>query len=99
MAQASELWQRARAFLTGRQVAYNQVFNPESQFTNIVLADLARFCRAHSSTHATDPRDAARLDGRREVWLRIQHQLKLSPETLWLLYDGTPQPPSQRNDS
>lgn len=98
MAQASDLWQRARAFLTGRQFAYNQVFNPENQFTNQVLADLARFCRAHVSTGNKDPYIAARLDGRREVWLRIENHLKLSPETLWLLFDGSPPPPSQRND-
>lgn len=95
MARPFELWERARAFLVGRQVAYNQVFDPKSVHTNIVLADLARFCRAHSSTAHPDPHVAARLDGRREVWLRVQQHLNLSPEALWLLLDGSPQP---RND-
>lgn len=62
-----------------------------------MLADLARFCRAHTSTADKDPMVAARLDGRREVWLRIQQHTKLSNDTLWLLFDGGP-PPNQRND-
>lgn len=99
MAQPFDLWQRARAFLRGRQFAYNQVFSPENQYTNQVLADLARFCRAHVSTAAPDPYIAARLDGRREVWLRIQNHLKLNDETLWLLFDGSPQLPSRGNDT
>lgn len=93
-----DLYQRARAYLVGRQVAYSQVFNPESVYTPIVLADLARFCRAHTSTAHHDPHIAARLDGRREVWLRLQNHLRLSPETLWLLFDGSPPPTNQRND-
>lgn len=96
---ALDLYQRARAYLTGRTVAYNHVFDRKSQFTPIVLADLARFCRAHVSTAGRDAHEAARLDGRREVWLRIQQHLNLSPETLWLLFDGSPPPNSnQRND-
>lgn len=90
---ASDLYQKARAFLNGRIFAYNQVFSKDNVHTEIVLADLARFCRAHISTAAPDPYVAARLDGRREVWLRVQNHLHLSPETLWLLFDGSPQPP------
>lgn len=39
----------------------------------IIAADLKRFCRADASTFHPDPRVAAMLDGRREVWLRL-HQ-------------------------
>lgn len=53
-----------------------------------VLADLAVFCRATKSTAHTDPHMAARLDGRREVWLRIQSHLQLSEDDLWKLLGG-----------
>lgn len=33
---------------------------------------------------------AGRLDGRREVFLRIQQHLQLSDDDLWSLYDGRP---------
>lgn len=93
-----DYYQTAKAFLQGRAFAYNQVFNPASVHTPIVLADLARFCRAHMSTAAADPIISARLDGRREVWLRIAMHLNLSSETLWLLFDGSPTPPTQRGN-
>lgn len=47
-----------------------------------VLADLARFCRADQPCWSEDARHHARLEGRREVWLRIQEQLKLQTEDL-----------------
>lgn len=53
-----------------------------------VLADIAKFCRANESTAHPDPYIASKMDGRREVWLRIQHHLNLDNETLWRLYDG-----------
>jgi len=53
-----------------------------------VLVDLQRFCRANTSTAHPDPYMAARLDGRREVWLRLQQHLRLDDETLWKLYGG-----------
>jgi hypothetical protein len=51
-----------------------------------VLKDLAKFCRAHESTFHKDPRAHAVMEGRREVWLRIQNQLNLTDEELWALY-------------
>lgn len=51
-----------------------------------VMRDLARFCRAHESTAHPDPHVAARLDGRREVFLYVQERLRLDDETLWQLY-------------
>lgn len=54
-----------------------------------VLADLAAFCRAAESTYAPDARLHAVLEGRREVWLRIQNHLQLSPDDLYgLLTNG-----------
>lgn len=79
------LVEKVRTFLKGRQTAYRATFN--NPMGEQVLVDLARFCRAHQSTAHTDPNMAARLDGRREVWLRIQAHLQLSDEELWKLFN------------
>lgn len=80
-----ELKTRAVSYLLSRRGAYLATFNtPRGQE---VLADLARFCRAHESTAHADPHVAARLDGRREVFLRIQQHLRLSDDDLWKLYN------------
>lgn len=47
-----------------------------------VLADLAPFCRAAVSCFDADPRIHALLEGRREVWLRIQEFVRLSEEDI-----------------
>lgn len=73
-----------------RKQAYCQLFNRDSIFAVRVLSDLARFCRAHETTFHPDPRVHGVLEGRREVWLRIQHQLQLSDEDLWKIY-GRPE--------
>jgi hypothetical protein len=53
-----------------------------------VLADLAKFCRAHQSTFHPDTHVAARLDGRREVWLRITQHLNLTTDDLYKTASG-----------
>jgi hypothetical protein len=79
---------KLRRTLGARQYQYQICFrSPPGQ---IVLKDLARFCRAHKSTFHEDPRVHAMAEGRREVWLRIQNQLQLSPDDLWNLYSGLP---------
>lgn len=80
----SELAVKARSLLQGRATAYKLTFN--GQAADAVLRDLARFCRAHKSTYHPDPHLSAKLDGRREVWLRIANHLNLSEEQLWDLY-------------
>ena len=67
-------------FLRRRQTAYRTVFS--GPVAEIVLADLAVFCRATTSTFHPDPRVHAVAEGRREVWLRIQNHLNLSDEQL-----------------
>lgn len=79
---------KAREFLAGRAGAYRRLFNLENRDADAVLTDLAKFCRASESTAHADPHVAARLDGRREVFLRIQQHLHLDDDTLWRLYDG-----------
>lgn len=81
---------KAKDFLFSRRQAYVAVFdNPQG---DKVLKDLAKFCRAHESTVHKDQRMTDILEGRREVWLRIQHHLKLKEDDLWELYGGQKEP-------
>jgi len=51
-----------------------------------VLADLARFCRAHETCAVPGDRDRTLLlEGRREVFLYIQQNSKLSEQQLLAL--------------
>jgi hypothetical protein len=43
-----------------------------------VLAELRDFCFAQASTQVSDPLETAFNNGRRAVWLRIQHFINLS---------------------
>lgn len=63
------------------QTAYQIAFGPGTASAS-VLEDLGRFCRADQPCWSEDARHHARLEGRREVWLRIQDQLKLPVEDL-----------------
>lgn len=69
-----------------RHIAYNRVFDPKSPYVEAVLYDLARFCRAHDSTFHSDQRIHAVLEGRREVWLRIMENLKMTPDEIYDLH-------------
>jgi hypothetical protein len=80
------LKQRLKSFLQGRQIAYQQTFVADSPASERVLKDLAKFCRAYKTTFHADPRIQAVLEGRREVWLRIMHHLKLNPDEFWERY-------------
>jgi hypothetical protein len=85
-----EQWDRIVAYITGRQQGYRLTFDTNQPHVIKTLADLARFCRANASA----PGDI--LTGRREVWLRIQEHLKLSPEKLAEIY-GQPKPEGYEN--
>ncbi len=82
----SDIIEKARAILSSRKMAYTRTFNIESVDARLVLKDLAEFCRADQSTFHQDSRVHAVLEGRREVFLRIQKYLNLSPDQLWELY-------------
>ena len=45
---------------------------------SIVLDDLARFCYVNRSTSASNAIAMAVAEGRRQVWLHIQHKLNLT---------------------
>lgn len=74
-------------FIHSRKIAYCTVFGPDTPAHKAVLEDLARFCRANTSTFHSDPRLHAVLEGRREVWLRIQNHLNLTPAQLCSLLE------------
>ena len=82
----AEFIQRAKEYLGFRQLAYQRTFNVANRDNAVVMTDLAKFCRAHGSAFHTDDRLAAVMEGRREVWLRIQHHLQLADDQLWKLY-------------
>lgn len=64
--------------------AYRRVFDTPG--AEVVLGDLATFCRARETTHVPgDSHASALLEGRREVWLRIQEYTQLSTVELWRL--------------
>ena len=76
-------------FLRGRKSAYMKVFSRTDLASQMVLRDLYIFCRANESCMIPgDDHRTFALEGRREVWLRIQQHIGLSPEELLNLYNG-----------
>ena len=72
-----------------RRASYRQTFNTESG--KRVLADLKRFCRANAPTaDINNERATYLLEGRREVWLRIQAHLNLTDEEIYVLTEEFP---------
>lgn len=70
-------------FIRRRRRSYLTAWNADLR---AVLVDLATFCRAEASTWGPTDRDTYRLIGRREVWLRLCHHLRLSEDELVALY-------------
>jgi hypothetical protein len=85
----TDLIAKARRYLNWRKTSYQAVFDINNRAAKLVLADLAKFCRANESTGHPNPHVAARLDGRREVYLRITQHLHLSIDELYHLYGGS----------
>jgi hypothetical protein len=75
-AQAAELFHDTEQLQRAYQISF------AGSSGNTVLEDLGRFCRAEEPCWSEDQRHHARLEGRREVWLRIQAELKLPIEEL-----------------
>ncbi len=84
-----QLMQARAGALWWRRAAYQEVFgaNPGARSTSqqMVLADLARFCRARNTTFTPDAREHALLEGRRETWLRLIQHLHMSDEDIQAL--------------
>lgn len=75
-----------RRLVGSRAFAYKFIFKPDDRWAKIVLLDLAKFCRAHESTFDADERKHAVMEGRREVWLRIQRHIQLTEDQLMDLH-------------
>lgn len=75
-----------RRLVATRSFAYKFVLKKDERYVKLILLDLAKFCRAHESTFHADPRMHAVLEGRKEVWLRIQNFLNLSEQELFDLH-------------
>jgi hypothetical protein len=73
--------------LRARQEAYRRVFTASGDL-DIVLDDLARFCRGNRTAFDPDPRIHALLTGRQETWIRIMDHLRLSLDDLIERYTG-----------
>lgn len=87
MITVEDIWRKTINFLRLRKRAYQLALtSPAGQ---AVLLDLAVFCRANETCVIPGDRDRTLiLEGRREVWLRIQQHLNLSGEQLADLYNG-----------
>jgi hypothetical protein len=78
-----------------RKYAYRRLFLGDNGLNGdgqVVLADLAKFCKANSSTavvspvsRQVDPIASALAEGRREVWLRIMAHLHLEEKVVFNL--------------
>jgi hypothetical protein len=86
------------AKLRRRRYAYRRMFLGENGLNadgQIVLADLAKFCRANNSTaivspvsRSVDPIAMAMAEGRREVWLRLMAHLHIDERVVFNLDEG-----------
>lgn len=85
--------EKTLAFLGDRKRAFQLTFQQEQPANQTVLTDLSFFCRANESCVVPGDHDRTLLlEGRREVWLRIQQHLNLTPEQLFQLYGGQRSP-------
>ncbi len=94
----SERWRR---WIVDVRIAYKRVFDTTNRDGDRVLGDLAAFCNAYGSTYHQDAREHARMEGRKEVWLRIQAHLQMDEAELLSLYrfreDSKPVPTPEDN--
>lgn len=75
---------KLKRFIFRRQAAYLDTFaGPRAE---TVLQDIANFCRACKTIYTSEERASWILEGRRQVWMRIQDQLRLTQDELWRLY-------------
>ena len=83
-----------RELVQTRKTAYQLTFQKDQPANVEVMIDVARFCRANETCIVRDKNGAIDtnatlvLEGRREVWNRIQQHLGLTPEQLFSLYSG-----------
>jgi hypothetical protein len=89
--QLSEQVSRTLDFLRGRKQSY---LSFKAAAGVPFLRDLANFCRANETCVVKDKdgrideKATLLLEGRREVWLRIQQHFNLTSQQLLALYSG-----------
>lgn len=69
--------------------AYRRIFiegEPMDGDVDIVMTDLAAFCRGYASTFHENERVHARFEGRREAFQRIMDFTRLDHDTLMRIY-------------
>ena len=75
----------------GTEVNLETLQNAYRILPELVLKDLQVFCRAMETTFVADnARLSDVLEGRRQVWLRIQNFLELTSEQLMAIAKNTP---------
>lgn len=86
-------------FIRRRKRDYQLTFK-QSMSGQAVLVDLAKFCRANETCVIPDSqRMTDVLEGRREVFLRIQQHLNLSDEQLYAIFAGHPFNPNVEDET
>lgn len=75
-----ELKERLYAFFHRRQRDYALTFSRTNPANQRVAADLQDFCCGNRTTAGGDHDQLLIREGRRQVWLRIQRALNLTPE-------------------
>jgi hypothetical protein len=81
----TELHERRLELLRGIKVAFRRVFlvgDSTEADRALVRENLGTFCRKFTSTFHPNTHMASKLDGRREVILRVDEYCELSVETL-----------------
>lgn len=75
-----ELKERLFAFFHRRSRDYALTFSRTNLSAQRVVADLQDFCCGNKTTAGADYDQMLIREGRRQVWLRIQRALNLTPE-------------------
>jgi hypothetical protein len=84
-------------FVRDEKKCFQLTFSKTNPADLRVLARLARFCRADESCVVPGDRDKTlMLEGRREVFLLINHFIHLSPEQLLAILDARSPADEQR---
>lgn len=88
------LRQRKASYTFGRPALIRK--EQPTPLADMMLADLARFCRARGSCFGATDRDTYVLIGRKQVWDRMTEHLHLSEAQLLDLYSSH-KPPTKED--
>lgn len=80
--------EKVKTYVARRANAYKAVFKAGKRSQadiDIVLTDLAAFCRSEETRYHPDRTLSDMLEGRAEVFYRIRNYVRLSADTLYLM--------------